>query len=135
MSTRSYIGYIQQDGTAKFAYCHCDGYLKGVGECLMNYYNKSDKVMALVDEGSMSSLGETIYNTDFYGEEPIVVNKKDITNFLNESWAEYAYLWSGLSWFYQEVPFDSNGWRHLKDEFELQTITITTYKLKETSED
>lgn len=35
MSTHSYIGVIEEDGTLKYVYCHSDGYPSYLGRCCL----------------------------------------------------------------------------------------------------
>lgn len=60
MSTRSGIGFVQEDGTIKGVYAHSDGYLSGVGLTLLEHYNTLEKVEELLSYGDISSLGDTV---------------------------------------------------------------------------
>jgi len=133
MSTRSYIGYVDKDNKIHFSYCHFDGYLAGVGETLLNYYNSSDRAIKLVDGGDMSSLDKD--GADYY--ENIKTNLKvvDINEFneiLQDSWCEYCYLYD-KEWVYKELGEDGWGdmshWDKLEDKFD--KVVVTKYKLKE----
>lgn len=59
MSTRSAIiakigeGYVG-------VYCHCDGYLEGVGRTLAQHYTADEKIKELLELGDMSELAERI---------------------------------------------------------------------------
>ena len=66
MATRSFIGIQNPDGTVTGVYCHHDGYLDGVGKILQENYTTVDAVQALVDLGSLSSLGEDLDVTQAY---------------------------------------------------------------------
>ena len=68
MSTRSTISIHQKDGNIRTVYCHFDGYYEHNGVILYNFYNTSEKVNALIDNGAISSLGTIIGKKhDFYG--------------------------------------------------------------------
>jgi hypothetical protein len=54
MSTRSSIAVLKADGTVEAVYCHFDGYLKGVGKTLKEYFATQAKAEELVDLGSLS---------------------------------------------------------------------------------
>lgn len=54
MSTRSTISVLQENSSVKSIYCHWDGYLRGVGETLLNYYNTYERANALVSLGGLS---------------------------------------------------------------------------------
>ena len=58
MSTRSYIGYVRDDGTVQAIYCHNSGYLEGVGKTLFECYTAEEKVFELLGLGDISSLKE-----------------------------------------------------------------------------
>lgn len=59
MSTRCAI--IEKTETGyRGIYCHFDGYLEGVGQCLFDHYDDPTKVSQLIDLGDISSLGEEI---------------------------------------------------------------------------
>lgn len=60
MSTRSLIGRQNADGSISAIYCHSDGYLEGVGQNLVQYWTDPAKVDALIQLGSLSSLGREI---------------------------------------------------------------------------
>ena len=60
MATRSTIAMEFNDGTVKQVYCHWDGYLAGVGKTLVEHYTSPEKVDALLNEGSISVLGQEI---------------------------------------------------------------------------
>ena len=79
MSTHSYIAIENKDGSINAVYCHFDGYIKGgVGETLFKHYNKRKLVKQLISHGEISSLGNTINDTDFYHSDyrgqPLVIN-------------------------------------------------------------
>jgi hypothetical protein len=60
MATRSAIGFVEYDGSVTAVYCHWDGYLEGVGATLVKHYNDTYKVLDLLEQGDISSLGEEI---------------------------------------------------------------------------
>jgi len=60
MSTRSTISIQTPEGNIRSIYCHYDGYLSDVGALLHTYYNTEEKVNALIDLGSLSSLCEKL---------------------------------------------------------------------------
>lgn len=69
MSTRSTIGIEHEDGTVQSVYCHFDGYLSGVGLCLLHQWNTRDKVISLVSQGGISVLGNTLEESVFYARD------------------------------------------------------------------
>ena len=87
MSSTCYIG-ISEDllGTneAKCIFCKFDGYLSGVGQTLIDFYNSEELAALLTARGNLESLGRTLEECDWYDEndEPIAVkfdskNKED----------------------------------------------------------
>lgn len=69
MSTRSYVGYEQEDGSIKHVYVHFDGYPEGVGRTLKTHWGNREDVLALLSKGGISSIGANMEETDFYGKE------------------------------------------------------------------
>ncbi len=57
MSTIARIGIKNSDGTVTSIYCHNDGHLVGVGECLLNNYKTEEKINKLMKLGDISALG------------------------------------------------------------------------------
>ena len=114
MSTRSYIGILRSDDSVNFIYCHHDGYPEGVGKTLVEYYSKESMIEALLDMGSLSSLGPDIglsndFNSPdprfclFYrrdrGEKDTGVNiASDEIEFLNNDGVDYHYLFDDGKW-------------------------------------
>jgi hypothetical protein len=60
MGTRSNIGIIEQDGTARMVYCHWDGYLSNNGRILMEDYQSADKIRELLELGAISQLNRNV---------------------------------------------------------------------------
>ena len=56
MSTRSYIGIENNDGSVDFVYCHFDGYPTGVGAGLVNLGRRQAR--ALINQGDLRTLTE-----------------------------------------------------------------------------
>jgi hypothetical protein len=61
MSTRSYIGMLDDKGMVRSIYCHHDGYLEGVGKMLFEHYSDSKKINDLLDLGDISSLEAKVW--------------------------------------------------------------------------
>jgi hypothetical protein len=67
MSTRSLIGYENDDGTVTFVYCHADGFVEYVGATLAQHYQVAAQIAALLTLGDLSSLGAALGERhDFY---------------------------------------------------------------------
>jgi hypothetical protein len=60
MATRSTIALLRDNGEVVKVYCHWDGYLDNNGRLLVENYNTSEKIEALLAGGDISSLGEVI---------------------------------------------------------------------------
>ena len=70
MATRSAIGIADSDKITA-VYCHWDGYLDGVGECLLEHWTARGAVRQLISMGDISSLGACIgLKHDFDGVRP-----------------------------------------------------------------
>jgi hypothetical protein len=124
MSTRSRIGYTNNDGSIVSAYCHYDGYPQHNGKILLESYKTLGKVKELVNGGDMSVLrsrcdkpeghtfekphtGATVYYGRDRGEKNVearISNSKDDFVLLAEgSWGEYAYLFENGKWIFCSV--------------------------------
>lgn len=115
MSTRSFIGKLNADGSVSGIYCHFDGYPQHHEPLLKNYDTK-DKVEKLLALGSLSSLGSEIgekqdfdnptnnnwclaYHRDRGEElEELMHYDSQDTMMSSISWANYAYLFDGTNW-------------------------------------
>jgi len=120
MATRSNIAYQTPEGKIRSVYCHWDGYPEHNGEMLRRHYTTTEKVAALIELGSLSSLREEIgqqhpFDRDYTnpelpltdnwclayhrdrGEELSIQEYDDIPSWI-EDMEEYAYLWNGQDW-------------------------------------
>ena len=115
MSTRSYIGIREKDGTFNLVYCHWDGYIGWNGNVLYNHYKSEGKIRKLLAMGNMSCLGEEIGGNDPIDEEdngkycifyhrdkgesfaspthlPKMSGKSLVKWLFNDTWGEYIYV-------------------------------------------
>lgn len=69
MATRSTIALEFADGTVGQVYCHFDGYLGNNGRILLQQYSDPFKLRDIIDRGSMSQLGNTVADCEFYNDE------------------------------------------------------------------
>jgi hypothetical protein len=120
MATRSRIGIKLEDGQVRSIYAHWDGYPSWNGRILLTCYTDVEKINALLDLGSISSLaaevsppedkkdehsfekpmaGVTVaYHRDRDDEEePAKVTTE--YQFYNEICEEYNYLFKDGKWF------------------------------------
>ena len=111
MATRSNIGAKQADGTIKAIYCHWDGYPAHVGATLSEHYNTAEKVEALLNLGDISTLEQTIEDTqanaysmrgDHDTKARTFTSEAEWREYAVAQWAEYIYLFEG-EWNYKEV--------------------------------
>jgi hypothetical protein len=70
MATRSNIGKKLPDGSIRYIYCHFDGSENGVGATLKKHYLDEAKIDALLNLGSLSSLGAEIGEKHNFNQEP-----------------------------------------------------------------
>ncbi len=111
MSTHSFISLKNSLGTLAGVYCHFDGYPDGVGKTLLEHYTTTEQVSALLQGGSISTLGDDMSETIFYhrdrGEpldEPVAYDSVThmLQNVRADMGVEYAYVWDGARW--QDYP-------------------------------
>jgi hypothetical protein len=105
MATRSTIAVQHQDGTVSQIYAHWDGYLSNNGNILYNSYTSCEQVEALVALGDVSSLSDTIDDTEFYMRDRDEVDDCDARKFdsldafyLNYQEEDYNYLFANGLW-------------------------------------
>lgn len=97
MSTRSFIGIQNLDGSVTGIYCHHDGYLDGVGATLKTHYTTVRQVLDLVALGSLSSLAEDTDVTQAFhrdrGEDLDIATYASATDIrFDDGGYEYVYL-------------------------------------------
>ena len=108
MSTRSNIA-IEDPKTkkVKVIYVHSDGYPYGVGQCLVDHYNKRELAQLLFKHGDASYLGDTIDECSFYGRD--WDRKEDPAKTYRDEWMymnaikgdvfiEYIYIFKDNRW-------------------------------------
>jgi hypothetical protein len=127
MSTHSTIAMLYKDGTVKSIYCHFDGYLSGVGKCLLDNYSgieNVDKVKQMMELGDMSVLdtevnptGEHSYENPeagvsvFYGRDR---GEEETEGFEYENYE--SFLAKGYKEYYCYLFIETMGlWEYLND--------------------
>ena len=126
MATRSNIAYKTPEGKIRSVYAHYDGYPEHNGKILIDNYDTTEKVAALVALGSISTLGQDIgeqqdfddresQNKDWTlayhrdrGEELCIAEYDDIPSWIADM-EEYAYLWNGNEWIVNDHNATSGG--------------------------
>lgn len=139
MATRSMIGMVQPDGNIiKAVYCHWDGYPAYVGNVLKHHYHTEDSVVALLDCGDISSLGDTLSSTKFIGGYQRLDNgvSTDVnsaaqlfTN-INEAYDYYESMW--CEWFYK---FDDGIWWARSRDSEWRSLAGILEDVREESDE
>lgn len=107
MSTRSRIGMLNLDGTISSIYCHHDGYLEGVGETLVKYWNDLNDIIELIANGDISSLGENLDDTKFYndGSKSIISLSERLYMQEDSDDIEYYYLYKDNRWYFAQPGY------------------------------
>lgn len=108
MATRSFIAkYNPQTETYTAIYCHWDGYPTGVGLTLRDNYSESSAVETLLNFGDISSLRDTLFETQkeafkvTRGEDTPALSfdyQTDMVEHYRKCWCEYGYIWHGDEW-------------------------------------
>ena len=107
MSTRSYIGKQNKDGSIKYVYCHNDGCINGgVGEKLFFFYKDEKQIDQLLKLGDLSSIGKSTGSTCAYsrdrGEKLYIREAANIEEFgrvaEDNVSIDYVYLYRDGQW-------------------------------------
>lgn len=109
MATRSWIALKHQNKYLS-VYCHWDGYPEHHGTILKKNFNTEDKVLELLSNGFISSLGDSIAECEFYhrdrGEEISPPNVYPNLDLLKYNFSEeFLYVFEDNRW----RCFNSNG--------------------------
>jgi len=108
MATRSTIALSTTDGI-RAIYCHWDGYEEGVGATLKSHWPTPEAIMALLDNGDLSSLGASLAESVFYkdrGEDTpahLFKSESDWIDYGVNHGCEYAYLFVNGAWTAQAI--------------------------------
>jgi hypothetical protein len=102
MATRSVIAYLENNEVYHTIYCHWDGYPSNNGRILKDHYNTEDKVRELIEQGDLSSLGDTIAETDSYrsrGETDTEAREFSYLYDIVDAYpnCEWVYVYEGLT--------------------------------------
>ena len=105
MGTHAMIGiWNSEDGSVEATYVHYDGYVDGVGNTLIHFFNTQESASAVASVGYLSSLSadlETSIEKSVH-QEP-TVPYESVEQFMKNGYdyagAEYLYLWDGEAWF------------------------------------
>jgi hypothetical protein len=114
MATRGRIGIQLKNGSVLSVYSHWDNYPEWAGKKLQEHFNSYEKAAELIDGGDISALwtnldwnNETLPETGplYYssrGQENVEPrldeSLQSYINSVNDSWAEYVYLFADSEW-------------------------------------
>lgn len=129
MSTRSYIGKQNKDGSIKYVYCHNDGYINGgVGETLFLSYKDEKKVDKLLKLGDLSYVGKNTNRKDTCaysrdrGEELYIREAANIEEFGREAEdsvsIDYVYLYKDGQW----IVWDWDNKHYIAENIVISTL-------------
>lgn len=147
MSTRSMIARRYEDGSFRAVYAHWDGYPEHNGLILLSHYSDVNKLNALLDEGDISSLRETVGEKHEFGDERATENEwttfygrdrgeenieactletlDELIATAKERWSEFLYVFDGSWSFYREGGYPHSGLQGLKAYLDgLMTVPI-----------
>lgn len=118
MSTHCLIGYIKEDKTIDFIYCHKDGYLAHTGKYLETFYNDENKIKSLLNLGDIEFLDKNLPKDSnenivisFNNSTDIIRNIKSINElkeYLKNHWISYSYLRLNNEWYYLKKINDNH---------------------------
>ena len=106
MGTSAMIAiWDNETGTVEASYVHYDGYVEGVGNELIHFYNTNESAAAVATVGYLSSLDrdlETSVENSVHKDQPTVPYEsveQYMKNGYDYAGTEYLYLWDGTAWF------------------------------------
>lgn len=105
MSTVSFIGYLEEDGSVKYVYCHWDGHPSHNGRILLDYWTDWRQVGGMIGEGHLSSLGVDILSCNFYDDHREGEESYSVCEDLEEArkiCREYFYVFTKQGWIFSE---------------------------------
>lgn len=103
MSTRGYIGILNEDGSVDAIYNHFDSYFERLGRDLIRCFNSKEKIQALIKRGG----GSYILDKEGYKNENKLKHcdsEEDFFEILN-SGIDFAYLWKDNKWYVKSYHF------------------------------
>jgi hypothetical protein len=106
MGTHAMIAiWDNETGTVEASYVHYDGYVEGVGNELIHFYDTNESAAAVATVGYLSSLDrdlETSVENSVHKDQPTVPYEsveQYMKNGYDYAGTEYLYLWDGTAWF------------------------------------
>ncbi len=106
MGTSAMVGiWDSETGSVEASYVHYDGYVEGVGNELIHFYNTNESAAAVATAGYFSSLDrdlETSIENSVHQDQP-TVQYESVEQYMENGYdyagTEYLYLWDGSVWF------------------------------------
>lgn len=92
-------------------YCHWDGYIDGVGQYLLDYYNSFGKALELILGGDISSIQETSRGCEYYAkrdDEDWVRIMPSFSETPPKKTEDYLYIFEDGRWYVYD-GYDCNG--------------------------
>lgn len=94
MSTRCTFGTLDKSGKIELFYCHCDGYIEGVGRYLLEHVHSMEDMRKLMSAGHRSFIDPKGAYTDEENKPWTYANIQELSQFLHwDTDTEYCYLW------------------------------------------
>lgn len=125
MSTRSHIGILQENGSVKYVYCHCDGYTRHNGRILLENVKtleEAKKVIAIGDQDSISWIIDPEREAEGCGSPAVEPTLDDYLDTLYSSDIEYCYLFDPRvnKWFVasEHAPIARDVWEDTRNLFD-----------------
>lgn len=100
MSTRCTFGTLDKSGKIELFYCHCDGYIEGVGRYLLEHVHSMEDMRKLMSAGHRSFIDpKGAYTGEDDNEKPwAFANIQELSQFLHwDTDTEYCYLWDEVA--------------------------------------
>ena len=125
MATRGTIAVHHEDGAVSQVYAHWDNYLEGTGAKLLAHYNTLQLAEALVNGGDISSVGQDVDSTEYYGrdrgEEDSDAREYAILGlyYRGLSGEEFNYLYTGGQW---HVEYSGTGGEYVPLAQAMKTV-------------
>lgn len=114
MSTNALVAFSRSDGSIVSSYVHYDGYVTGVGETLLEYYNDESSALGVSVGGYYSSLSSDVNSSlegSVHTEEPEMFDSfGEFRDYAEEnSHLEFVYLWLDGRWIFSDWTSTTSG--------------------------
>lgn len=116
MSTKAYIGIVNDDNSIDFIYNHYDSYPADLGNWLLGNMKTTEQVLALIERGDASSVQFDKFYAETAKEIKRIHHATDVEEFALCDDVDYLYLFEHGSWSVFDVSRQT--WAGLKDYLE-----------------